>query len=61
MAAGKETMRISIFGMGYVGTVSAAGLCEKGHTVICVDTEDKQMIPFLASYTGPSWRWALEN
>jgi UDP-glucose 6-dehydrogenase len=54
-------MRISIFGMGYVGTVSAAGLCEKGHTVICVDTEDKQMIPFLASYTGPSWRWALEN
>jgi len=41
-------MRISIFGMGFVGAVSAACVCEKGHTVICVDTEDKQMIPFLA-------------
>jgi UDPglucose 6-dehydrogenase/GDP-mannose 6-dehydrogenase len=30
-------MKVAIVGSGYVGLVSAAGLCEKGHEVTCVD------------------------
>ena len=44
-------MRISVFGIGYVGVVSCGCLCELGHEVVGVDiSADK--IAMLAS-VGP--------
>ena len=32
-------MKVAIFGLGYVGTVTAAGLASQGHEVVGVDVE----------------------
>jgi len=36
-------MNISVVGAGYVGLVTAAGLAEKGHTVVCVDVDEAKL------------------
>jgi len=35
-----RAMRISVFGIGYVGAVTAACLCRDGHSVVAVDPND---------------------
>lgn len=32
-------MRVAVFGLGYVGTVTAAGLASRGHQVVGVDVD----------------------
>ena len=39
----KEPMNITVFGAGYVGLVSAAGLAAIGHSVICIDVDQSRI------------------
>ena len=36
-------MKVSVFGAGYVGLVTAACLAEMGNSVICVDVDAKRV------------------
>jgi UDPglucose 6-dehydrogenase len=36
-----NALRVSVFGAGYVGLVTAAGLAAIGHHVLCVDVDEK--------------------
>ena len=36
-------MRISVFGSGYVGLVTAAGLADMGHRILCVDIDESRI------------------
>ena len=36
-------MRITVFGSGYVGLVTGACLADVGHSVLCIDTEERKI------------------
>jgi UDPglucose 6-dehydrogenase len=36
-------MKISVFGAGYVGLVTAACLSEMGNSVVCIDVDAKRV------------------
>ena len=54
-------MRIAVFGLGYVGTVTAAGLASRGHEVVGVDVDpmkvdlvrDGSVLAAVEAVTGP--------
>ena len=36
-------MRVAVLGLGYVGTVTAAGLSSQGHQVVGVDVDQRKV------------------
>src|SRR5437867_12446969 len=53
-------MRISIFGLGYIGSVSAACLAQDGHTTIGVDV-NLQKMALVAAGHAPVLESGLEK
>jgi len=53
-------MDITVIGAGYVGLITAAGLAETGHQVICVD-DDLRKVQVLNSGGMPFYEPGLEN
>jgi UDPglucose 6-dehydrogenase len=53
-------MKLSIFGAGYVGLVSAACLAEVGHDVMCMDV-DPVKIENLKAGVVPIWEPGLDG
>src|SRR3954466_7110469 len=41
-----KTMRVTVAGTGYVGTVTGACLAFMGHRVTCVDTDEQKVAAF---------------
>jgi UDPglucose 6-dehydrogenase len=55
-----HNMKLSIYGIGYVGLVSGACLAEVGHTVLCMDV-DSVKINILKSGLLPIWEPGLKE
>ena len=53
-------MKVSIAGAGYVGLVSGLCLADRGHTVVCVDT-DKQKVARINNADGPIYEAGLDG
>jgi GDP-mannose 6-dehydrogenase len=53
-------MRVSVFGLGYVGCVSAACLAQDGHEVVGVDV-DSRKVSSIANGLAPFFEPGLEN
>lgn len=53
-------MRISVFGTGYVGLVTAVGLANTGKDIICIDN-DQQKIDLIKKGISPIYERDLEN
>lgn len=53
-------MQVSVFGAGYVGLVTAVGLAEIGHSVMCVDLSDEKVVQ-LRSLQVPFFEPGLEE
>ena len=53
-------MKISIFGMGYVGLVTGACLAKLGHEVFCID-KNKSVIDNLNNYKTPFYEKGLDS
>jgi len=56
----EEQVNITVIGAGYVGLITAAGLAETGHRVICVD-DDLGKIQLLNAGGMPFYEPGLEN
>ena len=52
-------MKLTIFGIGYVGLVTGACLAEVGHTVVCMDV-DQGKIDKLKAGVIPIWEPGLQ-
>ncbi|PEL13480.1 UDP-glucose/GDP-mannose dehydrogenase family protein [Bacillus sp. AFS017336] len=53
-------MEIAVVGTGYVGLVTGVCLAEKGHTVSCIDTDDRK-VALLKSGVSPFYEPYLED
>ena len=50
LPAEQQRMRVTVFGIGYVGLVQAAVLAEMGHKVICVDVDADKVAALKAGH-----------
>ena len=53
-------MRVAVVGTGYVGLVTAVGLAEQGHTVVCIDV-DQDKVAALDRGEPPIFERGLEE